>query len=546
MHQLRQVLREMKPTPSTGVDGISVKTLKNLLSTIEKAILNLVNTTIGTTQYPKILKIAKIVPLLKQGKPPNDPLSFRGINLLPSIGKVIDRIMSIQIVRHLNLNKLLLHNHFGAIKGRSTTAAIVTMLDDWVYNMENGEDLAILIFDQSAAYDLISHKILIKKLRILGFDNHAAAYFENYLQNRSQKVLVDTFESEEMYIGPLSVCQGSTLSGLLYLIYTLDLPLLHHTENHSLEEYENCKNPKTTTFVDDSAVKISLSQNQNQHNEQIKRTLDEIYDYMNANKLVLNQSKSKILIISQNPAIRQKISINVPGRNEPLIPSRSFTYLGIPIQDTARWNYFIQESPESLIKGLKNRINAVKKLRNLMTTKLTKTIINGVFMSKLLYGAPLWVGAPRYLVKQVQKLQLDAARLTLGTESIRWSTSKLLKNMKWLPVKSLIEKAAIKMLHSMIHMDEPPMMAYRIIKKHQIPDQHTTRMSGPGKLGSKPPKIGKTNLTKYQFRAAAYRIYAQLPTEITDIKNTKRFMHWVKKFMTNPKNIPKTKIKITK
>ena len=171
MHQLRQVLREMKPTPSTGVDGISVKTLKNLLPTIEKAILNLVNTTIGTTQYPKILKIAKIVPLLKQGKPPNDALSFRGINLLPSIGKVIDRIISIQIVRHLNLNKLLLHNHFGAIKGRSTTAAIVTMLDDWVYNMENGENLAILILDQSAAYDLISHKILVRKLKILGFDN---------------------------------------------------------------------------------------------------------------------------------------------------------------------------------------------------------------------------------------------------------------------------------------------------------------------------------------------------------------------------------------
>ena len=341
----------------------------------------------------------------------------------------------------------------------------------------------------------------------------------------------------------MSVCQGSTLSGLLYLIYTLDLPLVQHSENHSLHDYENCKNPKTTTFVDDSAIKISLSQDQNIHNGQIKSTLDVIYDYMNANKLVLNQSKSKILIISQNPAVRQKISINVPGRTEPLIPSRSFTYLGIPIQDTARWNFFIQESSESLIKGLTNRINAIKKLRNVMTTKLTKTIINGVFMSKLLYGAPLWVGAPKYLVKKVQKLQLDAARLALGTESARWSTNKLLKNMKWLPVKSLLEKASIKMLHSMIHMDEPPMMAYRILKKYQIPDQHTTRMSGPGKLGAKPPKIGNTVLTKYQFRAAAYRIYAQLPTEITDIKSTKRFMHWVKKFMTNPKNIPKTKPK---
>ena len=314
MHELRQVLKQMKPTPSTGVDGISVKTLKNLLPTIEKAILNLVNTTIGTTQYPKSLKIAKIVPLLKQGKPPNDPLSFRGINLLPSLGKVVDKIISSQIVRHLNLNKLLLHNHFGAIRGRSTIAAIATMLDDWVYDLESGENLAILILDQSAAYDLISHQILVKKLKILGFDDHAAAYFENYLKNRSQKVIVDTFESDQMYIGPMSVCQGSTLSGLLYLIYTLDLPLVHHSENHSLENYEKCKSPKTTTFVDDSAIKITLKNDQNQHNQQIKNTLNEIYDYMNANKLVLNQSKSKILVISQNPAIRQQISIKIPGK----------------------------------------------------------------------------------------------------------------------------------------------------------------------------------------------------------------------------------------
>ena len=544
MSELRELLKKMKPTPSTGEDGISVKTIKNLLPTLEKSILNLINTTIGTANYPNALKIAKIVPLLKQGKSPTDPLSYRGINLLPSIGKIIDKIISIQLVRHLALNNLFLHSHNGAIKGRSTVSAIVTMLDDWVYDLEDGKNLAILILDQSAAYDLISHSILLQKLQILGLDPHAIGYFTSYLKNRSQKVVVDTFKSQEMFIGPLSVCQGSTLSGLLYLIYTLDLPLNQHKKVHNIVDDENCSQPKTTTFVDDSTIKITLDKDQGQHNNQIKDTLDQIQDYMNANKLVLNQSKSKILIISNDSSIRENINLQIPGMKDPIKPTRTFTYLGIPVHDNTKWNYFIQDSPESLVKGLRTRLNAIRKLRNLMDTKLTKTILNGIFMSKMLYGAPLWVGAPNYLVNKVQKIQLDAARLTLGIKAQRWSTKKLLNEMNWLPVRTLIEKSAIKIIHSIIHENEPPMMSYRLTKKHNRPNANTTRMTGPKKLGPKPHQVGRTNTTKYHFRSAAYKVYSQLPDEITQIANSQRFMNWVKKYMTNPKNpknIPKTK-----
>ena len=74
------------------------------------------------------------------------------------------------------------------------------MLDDWMYDQENGEDSVILILDQSAAYNLISHKILLRKLEILRFDPHAVGYYSSYLKNMSQKVVIDTFTSDKMYI----------------------------------------------------------------------------------------------------------------------------------------------------------------------------------------------------------------------------------------------------------------------------------------------------------------------------------------------------------
>ena len=104
MKQMRDQINQMKATPSTGIDDLSLKTLKNLQPTIDQALLNIINTTFGTAKYPNCLKTAKVIPLLKEGKPPTDPLSYRGVNILPAIGKIIDSMIKNQITQHLETN----------------------------------------------------------------------------------------------------------------------------------------------------------------------------------------------------------------------------------------------------------------------------------------------------------------------------------------------------------------------------------------------------------------------------------------------------------
>ena len=121
---------------------------------------------------------------------------------------------------------------------------------------------------------------------------------------------------------------------------------------------------------------------------------------MNTNQLVINRDKTKLMIITENNKIRDEIKIEIGNNQEPIIPQRNMTYLGIEIQDTLKWNYFIQDSKNNLMKALQTRINSVKIIRNLMNFKTTKMILNGIFHSKLLYGAALWVGAALYLKKK--------------------------------------------------------------------------------------------------------------------------------------------------
>ena len=219
MSTLRKTINNMRATPSTGVDLISMKTLKNLMKPLENSLLNLVNTTIGTTNYPSQLKKSKVIPLLKQGKPENLPGSYRGVNILPAIGKIVDKVIYSQLLKHLEVNKLIPESHHGGIQGRSTVTATATLIDEWAQNMENNIDMAIIILDQSAAYDIVPHNILVEKLDILGADKHAQQYFSNYLLNRSQKVILEGTYSEEFSIHRSDVSSAGEYSLLPTVSY---------------------------------------------------------------------------------------------------------------------------------------------------------------------------------------------------------------------------------------------------------------------------------------------------------------------------------------
>ena len=97
----------------------------------------------------------------------------------------------------------------------------------------------------------MSHVILKEKLKIIGFGSDASKLFENYLKDRKQFTQVDGIYSNILGTNDHSVCQGSTLSGLLYLIFSLDIPKLFHNNKHNAIEDRNCNASSLKTYVDD-------------------------------------------------------------------------------------------------------------------------------------------------------------------------------------------------------------------------------------------------------------------------------------------------------
>ena len=305
----------------------------------------------------------------------------------------------------------------------------------------------------------------------------------------------------------------------------------------NLHKPTNGDNIEITTFVDDTSCNLTFNKYKD-YQSQIDKTYDTLKDYMTANKLILNQDKTKLIIISQHPDTKKNLKINTG--NEIIQPTAQFKYLGLQFNEKLDWKHYLIESKDSLKKQLIKRISALKTIRKYSTVKQMRTLANGLFKSKLLYGAELWGAAPKYLKKQLKTLQLDVARLVIGPSATRMPTQQLLDRMKWLTLDKQLILSSARLSHQIIHQKVPTKLHHKMTQHLTTQPRHT-RISGDYRLGNRPRQIGRTRITRQQYPAQAYQNYQHIPEVITNITKKKLFIKWLKRYLHNTKDLPPTK-----
>ena len=169
----------------------------------------------------------KVIPLLKAKDCDKLlPKSFRPVALLPVMSKLLEKAVFNQLVQYLEENDLVHPNLHGSRAGHSTATDLTQLYDNWVEEVEQGKMVGVLLCDQSAAFDLCDHYLLIEKLRLMGVQEVAVNWFRSYLSRRKQSCIVDGHMSPPLDIPPCGVPQGSIPGPLFFVI---DLP-----ENHTV------------------------------------------------------------------------------------------------------------------------------------------------------------------------------------------------------------------------------------------------------------------------------------------------------------------------
>ena len=316
-----KIIKELGNTTSSAHDRLDALALKHGAAVLHGPLTHVINTSIRTSKFASRWKIGKLLPLHKgKGLSMNDPKSFRPISLLPVIGKVIERVLQPQILEFMETSGQLSANHHSYRKLHSTATAMLQISDAIFAGCNANKITTLITLDQSAAFDVLRHDILRKKLKLYNFGDEALSWVDSFLSFRSQYMSIGTRQSAFSNV-KTGVPQGSVLGPILYVLYVNELPMIvndsncteavHNTEGDDLKLFtDNCGVcGQLPTYADDSTVVITTN-SRFEAQEKILNIIKKVSQFLSSNSLSLNIGKTEIVEVM----VRQKRAV-LPGNS---------------------------------------------------------------------------------------------------------------------------------------------------------------------------------------------------------------------------------------
>jgi len=91
--------------------------------------------------------------------------------------------------------KVIRSSQHGFTKGKSCLTNLIAVYDDMTGWVDEGRAVDVVYLDFSKVFDMVSHNILLGKLRKCGLDEWSVRWIENWLNGRTQRVVVSGTES---------------------------------------------------------------------------------------------------------------------------------------------------------------------------------------------------------------------------------------------------------------------------------------------------------------------------------------------------------------
>ena len=165
--ELMNALRSSFNT-AAGEDCIHYSMIKNLPDVSVAYLLSLYNRIWSTGQFPASWRVARVIPFLKAGKDPHQPMNYRPIALTSCLCKLLERIVNNRLNWYLEERNLLHQSQYGFRKCRSTAEALVR-LDSYIkIAFARKEHVVAVFFDIEKAYDTTWRYHILKTLQGAG------------------------------------------------------------------------------------------------------------------------------------------------------------------------------------------------------------------------------------------------------------------------------------------------------------------------------------------------------------------------------------------
>ncbi len=193
-----QELIRKSPTKSCGLDPLPTWLLKKCCDELVPIITQIINMSLTEGTFPEDFKHAYVIPLLKNILLDLLLVSYRPVSNLQYISKLTEKVVASQFITFCKDNNLLERLQSAYKEGHSIETALVRVHNDILTAMDRRDCVLLILLDLSAAFDTLDHDLLLKRLNTrCGVEGVALKWFESYLTNRTQSVIINGTESEK-------------------------------------------------------------------------------------------------------------------------------------------------------------------------------------------------------------------------------------------------------------------------------------------------------------------------------------------------------------
>ena len=312
----------------------------------------------------KDMESDKNVPLHKKGAVDNIT-NYRPISLISAFAKLLEKILHSRIYNQIK-HQITPAQH-GFIEKKSTVTNLLTKVQFITRNLNQCVQTDIIYTDLHKAFDSVDHGILLNKMARMGFSAKLLEFFKSYLNNRPMYVYYSRVKSYT-FLANSGVPQGANLATLLFSIYINDVT---QAMNIDVLLYADDLKLLKTIYGPPDAV-------------QLQRQLDKLISWCNANKLILNKDKCRVIsyTLSKSP-IQFRYQINTYE----LQRSVEIYDLGVTFQSDMSYNKHITNIITGAFKVMGIIIRNCNQFQNICTLR---TLYLTMVRPKLEYASVVW------------------------------------------------------------------------------------------------------------------------------------------------------------